>query len=149
MKTSSSSRLRRSLCRFAFLIILAAVTSSCSTSGESDPSTHVAPPISRSWVKVKSKPPTWYPRGVPADHPTGFKDGEWIYLEDTLDTRMFIPLHGLLPDKAKALKAEAMAARHPKTVRRIGNVEAVRKTKAAGSFIIMLPFMIMSGVGSR
>ncbi len=141
MKTSYSNRLRRSGCQFTSLVILAAVTSSCATSKKSDPSTHVAPAIGRSWVKVKSKPPTWYPRGVPADHPTDFYSGEWFYLEDTADTRFFIPIHGLLPDKRKALKAEAMAARHPDTIQRITSEERVRKSKGVLSAIIVAPFM--------
>ncbi|MFT6242911.1 MAG: hypothetical protein ACJAQT_005023 [Akkermansiaceae bacterium] len=136
-------RLRRSSLQFIALGLLAGFTSSCATSGKSDPSTHELPSMSRSWVKVDSKPPTWYPRGVPADHPTDFKSGEWIYAEDTKNTCFFIPLHGLPPDKRKALKAEAMAARHPETIQRINNVEIDRKAKAAGSYIVMFPFMVV------
>jgi hypothetical protein len=147
MKPSQPNHLPQSLLQLLCLALLAAFTSSCATSGKSDPSTHVEPTISRSWVKVSSKPPTWFPRGVPADHPSDFKSGDWVYVEDPKGTRFFIPLHGISKDRRKVLQSEALAARHPATVQRIKNGEVVRKTKAVGSFIVMLPFMALAGLG--
>lgn len=80
-------------------------------------------------MKVSSKPPTYYPSGVPEDHPTDYRSGKWIYLKDTADTRFFIPIHGLLPEKRKALKAEAMAARHKDLTRNVNSEDRALQAK--------------------
>ena len=144
--TKKTPRLRCSSFELLALVSMTLITSSCTTPKKSDPSTHLAPSVSSSWVKVSSKPSTWYPRGVPSDHPTDFKSGAWVYSEDTLDTRFFIPVHGLPPEKRKALVAEALATRHPNTVRRNNMEEASRKAKAAGSMIVISPFLAFAEV---
>ncbi|MDA7540751.1 hypothetical protein N8662_02825 [Akkermansiaceae bacterium] len=137
MKSRNLNRLRRSLCQLASLGILAAVTCSCSTSREVDSSPHVVPKMSKGWVKVSSEPPTWYPRGAAANHPTDYRGGEWIYLKDTADTRFFIPLHGLLPEKRKPLQAEAMAARHPDLIKNEKNEDIAQTAKGVGGGFIL------------
>ena len=145
MKSRNLNRLRRSLCQLASLGILVAVTCSCSTSREVDSSTHVVPQMSKGWVKVSSEPPTWYPRGVPADHPTDYRSGEWIHLKDTANTRFFIPLHGLLTEKRKALEAEAMAARHPELIRNENNKDIAQTAKGVGGgFIVAIGHLILT-----
>ena len=145
MKYRNLNRLRRLLCQLASLGIFVAVTCSCSTSREVDSSTHVVPQMSKGWVKVSSEPPTWYPRGVPADHPTDYRSGEWIYLKDTADNRFFIPLHGLLPEKRKALQAEAMAARHPDLIKNENNKDIAQTAKGVGGgFILAIGHVILS-----
>lgn len=144
MKSRNLNRIHQSLCQLVSLGILAAVSCSCSTSRGVDSSTHVAPKLSKGWVKVSSKPPTWYPRGVPADHPTDYRSGEWIYLKDNADTRFFIPLHGLLLEKRKALETEAMAARHTDLIKNENNGDIAQKTKGvAGGFIFAIGHLIL------
>ena len=58
------------------------------------------------WYKVRSNPPTYFPKGVPAGHPTGFSDGSWVYSGDKDKTRYFIPAHSVA---TKNLVAEAMS----------------------------------------
>jgi hypothetical protein len=147
MKSRNLNRLRRSLCQLAFLGILVAVTCSCSTSREVDSSTHVVPKMSKGWVKVSSEPPTWYPRGVPADHPTDYRSGEWIHLKDTANTRFFIPLHGLLTEKRKALEAEAMAARHPDLIKNENNKDIAQTAKGVGGRFIHVIWIFIRAVG--
>jgi hypothetical protein len=43
------------------------------------------------WTMVASKPPTYFPRGVPAGAPTNWQDGEWFRICDAAGTRYFIP----------------------------------------------------------
>ncbi|MDA7651994.1 hypothetical protein N8582_02245 [Akkermansiaceae bacterium] len=101
--------------------------------------------MSKGWVKVSSEPPTWYPRGVPADHPTDYRSGEWIHLKDTANTRFFIPLHGLLSEKRKALEAEAMAARHPELIRNENNKDIAQTAKGVGGgFIVAIGHLILT-----
>jgi len=145
MKSRSLNCLCRSLCQLAFFGILLAVTCSCSTSREVDSSTHVVPKMSKGWVKVSSEPPTWYPRGVPADHPTDYRSGEWIHLKDTANTRFFIPLNGLLTEKRKSLEAEAMAARHPDLIKNEKNEGIAQTAKGVGGgFILAIGHVILN-----
>ncbi len=68
------------------------------------------------WHKVDHSPPTYFPKGVPADHPTAFSDGSWVFTGDKAKTRYFIPLHGVA---SKSLKREAMARRTPEKQRKL------------------------------
>ena len=77
----------------------------------------------RQWVKVRDHPPTWYPRGIPADCPTDHRNGDWVFTEDAQGTCFFIPRHIPQPAQRKQLLAEALAARQPDKVRRIDHEE--------------------------
>lgn len=148
MKSHKNTRHGRSLARLAALGFVAATISSCSTNpGKLDPGTHAIPPVSKSWVKVRSKPPTWYPRGVAADYPTDHHSGSWIHAEDSLGTRFFIPYHGLPPNWREALKSEALAARNPKRVRQIANEDAKDKAATVAGYIVVAPIMALGGAG--
>ena len=59
------------------------------------------------WYKAKSNPPTYFPKGVPTDHPTTVSDGSWVMTGDAAGTRYFIPARGV---DSTALTAEAMTA---------------------------------------
>jgi hypothetical protein len=78
----------------------------------------------RQWTKVSDHPPTWYPRGIPADSPTDHTSGDWIYTEDADGICFFIPRRGLEEEHRKILLAEALAARNPDKVKRIAHEEA-------------------------
>ena len=77
--------------------------------------------VSNHWVKVSSRPPIYYPRGVPADSSTDFRSGAWVYTEDASDTRFFIPFKGIAPAKRQALLQEALALRSEKKRNQIEN----------------------------
>lgn len=72
------------------------------------------------WVKVSSQPPTYYPRGIPADCPTDHWSGEWVETGDEKGTRYFIPLHGL-GERREALVDDALSAR---SERKLAVIEA-------------------------
>jgi hypothetical protein len=74
---------------------------------------------SQHWVKVSSRPPTFYPRGVAADYPTDFRSGEWVYTGDAQGTRFFIPLRGIVGIPRKTLIDEALSARSEEKKRQI------------------------------
>ena len=58
------------------------------------------------WRKVSDNPPTYFPKGVPAGHATGFNDGSWVHSGDEVKTRYFIPSQGVATE---SLVAEAMS----------------------------------------
>lgn len=67
--------------------IVAIAFSSCSSASKSP----VVPFQASQWNKVKSSPPTFFPKGISAKHPTGFSDGQWIESGDSAKTSFFIP----------------------------------------------------------
>ena len=90
------------------------------------------------WVKVSSKPPTWYPRGVAADCSTDFQNGEWVYTENSQDTRYFIPLHGLNQERRTKLRKEALAARTRDKKNRIVRDDSARFAKNCATTLFLL-----------
>ncbi|MCF7674302.1 MAG: hypothetical protein K9N23_00905 [Akkermansiaceae bacterium] len=103
MKSSKAFRCGNLLWCLTTMCLVGVVISSCSTTPRNTtPGTQGAQIASNSWKKVSSNPPTWYPRGVAADHPTDHNSGEWVYTDDAEGTRFFVPLHGLPAVKRKA-----------------------------------------------
>jgi hypothetical protein len=78
----------------AVMIVFAVLTlNQCSPSSDTIPQpTGAGASSSRHWVKVSSRPPTFYPRGVAADCATDVHSGEWVYTDDAQGTRYFIPV---------------------------------------------------------
>ena len=92
------------------LIFAACILVSCGTSSPTKP---VSSPVflqSSHWFKAKDNPPTYFPKGVPADHPTTCSDGSWVMTGDAAGTRYFIPLRGV---DSRTLTAEAMTTMTP------------------------------------
>lgn len=92
------------------LLSLMGILSSCSTGLNTDSASAAVSFQSSDWNKVGNSPPTYYPKGVPADHPTGFSNGHWVLTEDRFDSRHLIPLHGVA---TKKLTSEAMTKMTP------------------------------------
>lgn len=136
------SRHRQNLGRFASLCVAVAMITSCANTPDRPPiETQTTQSGSHSWRKVRSNPPTWYPHGVAADHPTDHHSGEWVYTEDAQGTRFFVPFHGLPKEQRNALIAEALAARNPDKVRRIENQEAGRIVATGATAAVTVPVM--------
>jgi hypothetical protein len=93
---------------------------SCQT--HTKPSTaEVRQPIMRkNWVKVSSQPPTYYPKGVPANIDTDHWIGDWVYADDETGSRYFIPLHGM-GTRRESLVHDALSAR---SERKLAVIEA-------------------------
>lgn len=89
----------------------------------------------KQWVRVKANPPTWYPRGTPADQPTALRDGEWVYTEDALGSRYFIPVRGISSEWRQLLRRQALAARSSRKVARIAAEDAARVMRT-GSLVL-------------
>ena len=68
--------------------LIASIFTSCSSAPEAP----TVPLQASHWHKVKTNPPVYYPKGVPADHEPGFSDGQWIYSGDAAKTGFYIPL---------------------------------------------------------
>lgn len=112
---------------------------SCATSaspGRAGRKAHQEP--GADWVKVQSRPPTWYPRGVPADAPNDHQSGEWVYTENAQGDRYFIPLHGLPTERRARLRNEAMAARSPEKMNRILREDSSHVAKESGTLLFYL-----------
>lgn len=148
MKFHNAVRHGKSLFRLTVSCLIAIMISSCATS-HSNPTagTQSAQTIGNSWKKVSSNPPTWYPRGIAADHPTDHSSGEWVYTDDVQGARFFIPLHGLSAAQRKALVAEALAARDPDKVREVSNQEAGRKIATGAGVVVAAPVLAVGAVG--
>jgi hypothetical protein len=105
------------------LLFLMGSLASCSSSSNPDSKTSPVAFQPNHWHKVRSNPPTYFPKGVPADHPTRFSDGSWVFTGDKADTRYFIPAGGVA---SKNLITEAMATMTPnrrKEVNKGGGVD--------------------------
>lgn len=91
-------------------LLAAGTLASC---GTGSPPRSVSSPValqSAHWFKVKNHPPTYFPKGVLADHPTTHNDGSWVMTGDPAGTRYFIPLRGV---DSRALTTEAMTTMTP------------------------------------
>jgi hypothetical protein len=78
---------RRRQGQLAGLALIMMLLSSCASTMPSPdaPSSSPGHPLSalnQRWVKVETNPPTWYPRGTPADCSTDYRNGDWIYTEN-------------------------------------------------------------------
>lgn len=89
------------LARILGLLFLLGNLASCS-SGSKSPATFQPD----HWHKVGDNPPTYFPKGVPSNHPTGFRDGSWVHSGDKDQTRYFIPANSV---GTKSLVAEAVS----------------------------------------
>ena len=115
------------------LMLAGAILSSCGTGSSGTLSSRPVALQSSHWFKAKNQPPTYFPKGVPVDHPTTFKDGMWVTTGDAAGTRYFIPVRGV---NTKALIAEAQSAMTPekrKQVAKGGGVEGLNSKDAAGA----------------
>ena len=141
MKTPTSHLLA------ALILPAAMLLCQCATTAGTPPraTTSVTAP-SHHWVKVSSRPPTFYPCGVAADCPTDFHNGEWIHAGDAADTRYFIPLRGIASDRRKVLLDEALAARSQDKLRRIAAEDRANCAKDlwnATWYSAMTPFVLL------
>ena len=105
------------------------------------------PGIGGHWVQVSSHPPTWYPRGVPADCPTDCHSGEWVSTRDERGTRLFIPFKGIPGGQRQGLVQEALALRTAKERRRIAEEDSIKPgTAALAVAALPIGIPIMAGV---
>jgi hypothetical protein len=98
------------------------------------------------WVKVSSKPPTFYPRGVPASCPTDHWSGEWVETGDEKGTRYFIPfrvlgvrrlqfVHAALSARSEQKLVEVAAEDQEIRLRNIRNMALWGPPTCAGIFV--------------
>lgn len=106
-----------------FYIILALATGLLTSCGSNAPGKpKPIGPVSSAlhsghWKRVRTNPPTYFPAGTPADHPTDYLDGVWVDSGDSQGSRFFIPDHGtalsqehLVAEAQQAMTPEAKAA---------------------------------------
>ena len=87
------------------------------------------------WHKVRSTPPTYFPKGVPANHPTGLRDGSWVFTGDKAKTRYFIPLRGVASNNLiTEARATMTANKRRKLKKEGGNDWPGKKMVKAGLF---------------
>jgi hypothetical protein len=92
----------------AIILVIEALVSCGTNSNEK-----AAPPVAFNashWHRVNNDPPTYFPKGVPANHGTEFSDGYWVSTGDKKGSRYFIPARRA---DTMALIAEAQAAMTP------------------------------------
>jgi hypothetical protein len=122
------------------LLLVIGLVSCASTPPQPHASAKAGQPvrISDHWVKVRSNPPTYYPRGTPSDYPTDFQSGEWVHTGDENDTRYFLPLRGLSSERRTTLLHEALAARSPNMKNQIAREDATRVAKDCATALFYL-----------
>ena len=108
----------------------------------------MAPAVTSQWVKVRSNPPTWYPRGTPADCPTDHRSGEWIHTGDSQGTSYFIPLHGMARDQRKSLVKDALAARSTRKQALVAAEDCAICIQEAGNIVVGGPLTILALYGA-
>jgi hypothetical protein len=106
-RTKHSSRHTSGMISCLGLLLAAGTLVSCGTASPGKPDSVPVSLQSSHWFKAKSNPPTYFPKGVPVDHPTTVSDGSWVMTGDAVGTRYFIPARGV---DNRALTAEAMTA---------------------------------------
>jgi hypothetical protein len=118
----------------------------CAPTGGAPPRTVTVVPVSiQHWVKVSSRPLTFYPRGVAADAPTDCLSGEWVHTGDAQDTRYFIPFHGLGGIPRQTLVNEALSARSDKKLRQIAAEDRDIRNKDVSHAVLTAP-LVAAGV---
>ncbi len=143
MKSFFKFGARISHSRWVPLVMAGSLLNSCvPTAIQTPPASAAVPSIHADhWTKVTSKPPTWYPRDVPADCPTDFRSGEWISTGDAHGTRFFIPVQGIPTGKRQDLLHEALAFRSEQQRREIRD-EAKENLKTAGIAVALMPVAV-------
>ena len=144
MKTIDS--LRQLIPGLAGLISVITMTSCQTTSTPPDATRVAMSSAAAKWVMVSSQPPTYYPRGVPADCPTDHWSGEWVITGDERGTRYFIPLHGL-DGKRQALVHDALAARSPRKLAQIADEERATRLKTIKYSPVLVPMNLLLAMG--
>jgi|GEM_PF-1426418 len=139
--------------RLAVLLMLAVLVTSCATPRsqlrtEPTGSSGMAPAVTSQWVKVRSNPPTWYPRGTPADCPTDHRSGEWIRTGDSQGTRFFIPLHVTQTIPRQTLIKDALAARSTRKQAQVAAEDCAICIQEAGNIVVGVPLTILALYGA-
>jgi len=133
----------------ATILPVALLLSQCApTDGTPRQATPAMPASHPHWVKVASRPPTFYPQGVAADSPTDCHNGEWIHTGDVQDTRYFIPLHVLTKERRAELRAEALAARAPTKMRQIARDDAMQTSGTCLGLLFVPPLALIAIIAS-
>ncbi|MFT4546768.1 MAG: hypothetical protein ACI8XO_003000 [Verrucomicrobiales bacterium] len=98
-----------------------------------------------SWYQVKDTPPTFFPKGVAADHPTGVWDGKWVCTGDGRGTRYFIPEKGA---NSQARIQSALAQVTPKERARIARKKTGNAAKRTVRTVVATPALLILALGS-
>lgn len=122
------------------LLLVIGLVSCAGTPPQSHASAKASQPVRATdhWVKVRSNPPTYYPRGTSSDCPTDFQSGEWVHTGDDKDTRYFIPLRGLGSERRANLLHEALAARSTKMKKQIAREDASHVAKGCATALLYM-----------
>ncbi|BCX48051.1 hypothetical protein HAHE_19590 [Haloferula helveola] len=83
------------------------------------------------WYRARTNPPTYYPKGLPREAPTGYRQGSWVYAGDSAGTRFFIPDRGSADLSSRELTSEALAAMAPEKKARLGEELDEEDTESA------------------
>jgi hypothetical protein len=141
--------------QLAVVPLLGICLTSCATTSSRSQTATKRPPastpksgIDANWVKVRSNPPTWYPRGTRSDCPTDFRSGEWVETGDQQGTRYFIPLRVTGPTPRQTLVNEALAARSTCKKLRNSTDNVAICLKEAGNIVVGVPLTFLAWCGA-
>jgi hypothetical protein len=97
---------------------------------------------SEHWTKVAAKPPTYYPRGVPADAPVGWEDGEWFRICDAADTRYYIPFQVPAGPRRESLVSEVCSLRTDDYRHQIAKEDAAERKDQVKRLVKYSPVLV-------
>jgi hypothetical protein len=116
--TNHCGRALQSITSCLGILSIIVMITSCGTSSSGRQVSSSVPYQSGHWFKAQSQPPTYFPKGVPADHPTSASDGVWVMTGDSVGTRYFIPVRGVDTDTLTAEAMSMMTAEKREAVRK-------------------------------
>jgi hypothetical protein len=149
MKTHSNSRIRvarhlQGIPACLTLVLAVCSLASCGTNSAGKPISNPVAMKSGHWFKARSQPPTYFPKGFPADHPTTAADGFWVETGDTAGSRYFIP-----DDRSdgKMLYDEALSMRSEKILRECAEDERKRRNRKVQNYAMLIPLNLVLAIG--
>lgn len=138
-------------CGTLSLLLSIGLVSCSSVSTQSHGSRKASQPVrvSTHWEKVRSNPPTYYPRGTSRDVPTDFHNGEWVLTHHSDGKRFFVPFKVGNDVSRQTLLQEAMAILGPDPYRPDAGEQSVKLLKVAGNMVVAPPLLLMALYGSQ
>ena len=134
-------------------IVMMAFTSCTSTSrmakreeSQARSGSVTAPPAPSDWYLVSNDPPTYFPKGIPADSPTSYKHGEWVYGGQNSE-RWFLPAKGLDQRKRQRLRDEALAMQTLRYRNKDTVENSLEWTAEAIAYTTVAMLAVIGGVG--
>lgn len=119
------------------LFVIAAAMCSCASTGTKSEISSANLPTGKTlsgWYQAGNNPPTYYPRGFPADSSTTHRDGDWVYAGEH-DEQWFIPKNGARGKSSSELNHELLTLKRRTQNYDDNNISSLRNKVADQSVV--------------